>query len=130
MKKAFALTILLLLSHWAIADCRPNGTPEMVAQTKESMLNDPDYTVTEKGEDFEQVFIRKEDGSLVIGSFTLSEHGAHPSVVVSAVYESEGKVWVYHRGLTAGDCVVFERWLETFAERDRELQQRFGQGGS
>lgn len=126
---ALALS-LIACTFSALADCETNATIGQIEQSRQKMLDDPNRFDRTEAADVEVISIRNDDESIVIGNFTQERHPAHPAFVISAIYEHEGKVWVYHQGFTAGDCEVFQTWLEAFGERDRELQRMYEQHGS
>jgi hypothetical protein len=105
----------------ASADCR-NGTPEQFAAQKSKTLAAPSAETTEE-EGYLKVRIPQPDGGQIISYFTLPGHPAHPSNVISAIYTSGGKVWLYSRGFTAGDCPAFEHWMQGFADQHEKIRQ-------
>jgi hypothetical protein len=112
---------LMAVTGTASADCR-NGTPEQFELQKAKTLADPIAQVTEEN-GYLKVRLPQSNGDLVTSYFTQPEHPAHPSNVVSAIYESEGAIWLYSRGFTAGDCVPFEHWMQGFAEQQERIRQ-------
>lgn len=102
------------------SDCR-NATPDQIESQKAKMLADPLAKPTEE-QGYLKVRIQK-PSDMIIGYFTLPGHPAHPSNVMSAIYESGGKIWIYSRGFTAGHCPAFEQWMQGFEEQHERIRQ-------
>jgi hypothetical protein len=130
MRLAFLLTLFLTPNAWADADCSPNATAAQIEAAKAKTLADPDLKSTIIEHDYQKLTIQKPDGSLVLSYFTLPSHPAHPSNVLTAIYEAEGQIWAYSKGFTAGNCSVFGEWIKQFEKQHEALRQSFKKRGS
>ncbi len=130
MRLAFVVTLMFAPSAWAYADCSPNATAAQIDAAKAKMLADPDLKSSITEHDYQKLTIEKPDGSLVLSYFTLPSHPAHPSNVLTAIYEAEGQVWAYSKGFTAGNCQVVGQWIKEFEKLHDALRQSFKKRGS
>lgn len=99
-----------------------NGTLEQFEAAKSFALAAPAAESSEE-EGYLKIRIPQGESSIVFNYFTLEGHPAHPSNVVSAIYEAEGQVWLYSRGFTAGPCAEFEAWMDGFRDQHEIVQQ-------
>lgn len=121
-----AITVLLW-SPGAFAECRQNATPEQIETVKVKTLANPNVRNSVMEADYLKVTIEKPDGSLILSYFTLPSHPAHPSNLLSAIFEYKGRVWLSTKGFTAGDCQLFEQWMSSFKQQHERVRQAFMQ---
>lgn len=122
--KGIATILLAFLSQAALAEQCQNATPEQIEATKAKVISEP-LAKSSGEEGYLKVITPKGERATVINYFTLSGHPAHPSHVISAVYESGGQIWLQSRGFTAGNCAAFQQWLQAFAAQHEKVKMEF-----